>query len=521
MEEIDDFYQRIYEAKDQIDISILAAAKYLTSEKKKEYFLSTPCTVEMKYDGLKLTLVYKDNTGDYTKDWILAYKGVIQYPGEYDFASTASIKKSSIGNAQYKVMFDYLKKITPTLSGIPKNTEFFIEFLGNKPTLSSNYKNKKFILLASSPCTWTDEFGILRTKSTFNTINRSKYSKILGIQEPQVIFSGVLGNQSTFEKSIKAPEFLKIYNQYKTSLDYSNIDSLISTISEMFLSLDSKFSDNQKEEGVVIIFPDKILKFQQPYQVNQEARAKIKLKYKEPTEDQENQYWDNVRLVALNIISTVTRGITVKYIDFPDTLTKCAKVLKSYKLDFNHSKKNNVQVKDDISGNIQMILRKNLKGNNNALFLGKFRVLTNAHYKIIKRGLRDYDGIVICIVTSKDTKYTKDIRNKMVQATFGNNPKIEIINHGSGNIFGIMQKAIKNINTVLAGTDRASSYRSVLSRNPDINVQEIKRDDSSISASKVIENINDEKYFDKNTPKEVHKFYKDLLKIYFKDLVDG
>jgi len=516
---IEDFYQRIYEAKDMIDISVLAASKYLTSQKKKEWFLSEPCKVEVKVDGLKISAVYKDSTGNYMKDWIVAYKNVIQYPQEFDFASTTSIKKDSIGNAQFKVIFDYLKKITPSLSGIPKNTEFFIEFLGNKPTLSSNYVGKKFILLASSPVKYTDEFGILRTTGTFSTKNRTKYSKILGIPEPEVLFEGILGNQNTFESSIVSKELKNAYSIFKSSINWDDIDSIISGISEMFLSLDSKFgAGKQKEEGVIFIFKDKILKFQQPYQVDQVARAKIKLKYKEDTEDQENQYWDNVRLVALNIITIVTRGKVVKYVDFPKVLGECAKVLKNYKLDFTHSKKNNLQVKDDVMGNIKMILQKNLKGNNNALVIGKFRVLTNAHYKIIKKAIRDYDGCVIAIVTSKDTKSTKILRNKMVEKTFGNNPKIEIINHGSGNIFGIMQKATKNINVVLAGTDRASSYRSVLSRNPDISVQEIKRNDSDISATKILENIEDKKYFLKNTPKEIHSMYDDILKTYINNI---
>jgi len=108
--------------KDYLDISIQAASKYLTNNKKKEEFLSTPVTVELKFDGIKTNLIYKDNTGDYTKDWIVSYKGDIQYPGANDFASTTAIKKSSIANAQFKIIFDYLKKVTPNISGIPLNT---------------------------------------------------------------------------------------------------------------------------------------------------------------------------------------------------------------------------------------------------------------------------------------------------------------------------------------------------------------------------------------------------------------
>jgi hypothetical protein len=77
-----------------------------------------------------------------------------------------------------------------------------------------------------------------------------------------------------------------------------------------------------------------------------------------------------------------------------------------------------------------------------------------------------------------------------------------------------MGKATKNVNVVLAGSDRVSSYKSTLSRNPDLSVVETKRTGSDISASKIIENINDEKYFKKNTPRAIHSLYSKILKEY-------
>lgn len=500
------------EAKDQLDISIQAASKYLTSDAKKDAFVSANVSVEMKYDGVKITLVYIDDTGDFTKDWIVSYKGEIQYPKEFDFAADSSIKKSSIANAQFKLVFEHLSKITPNLGNIPKNTEFFIEMLMKKPTLSSNYTKHGMIIIASSPCTWEDNFGKLKTQSTFDTSKRSKYSKILDIPEPTVIFNGILGSESGFENSIKVPELKSAYNDIKSAIDWSDIDSIIRNVSEMFLSLDSKYGSH-KEEGVVIIYKngERILKFQQEYQVDQAARKIIKDRFKESDADVENAYWDSIRLNAMNIISAVTRGKLPKYVDFPDTLENCAKALKKLNLSFEHSKKNNLQIKDDIQGNIKMILRKNLKGNNNFLFLGKFRVLSTAHYNIIKEGLKKFDGGVVCVVTSKDTKDTKDLRTEMVKKAF---PKIEIVHHSTGNLFGIMGKATKNINVVLAGSDRVSAYKATLSRNPDLSVEETKRTNSDISASKIIENINDEKYFKKNTPKAIHSMYKDIHRVY-------
>lgn len=509
------FRNYLTEAKDQLDISIQAAKKYLTSDKKKQEFISTPVRVEMKYDGLKISLVYKDNTGDYTKDWIVAYKGEILYPSAYDFASTDSIKKSSIAGAQYKLVFEHLAKITPGLGKIPLNTEFFIEFLGKKPTLSSNYTKHGMILIASSPCKWEDNFGKLKTQSIFDTSKRDYYSSILKIPVPTVIFEGVIGNESAFESSIKVPELKTIYNELKSSINWSEPDSIINGVSEMFLAIDSKFG-NHKEEGVVIIYKDgtRILKFQQSYQVDQEARKIIKDRFKESNEEDENTYWDLVRLNALNIISVVTRGKLVKYVDFPDTLEKCAKALKKLNLTFSHSKKNTVQIKDDISGNISMILRKNLKGNNGSLILGRFQPLTLGHIKMLKQAERNSDKLVICIVRARKQDLEKnpfplELQEKMIKELF---PKAEIITHSTGNLFGIMSKATSNINTIWAGSDRVSSYKSTLSRNPDLSVSEIKRTDDDISATKVRQALKDdnEKEFRKMMHKSLWKYYKEL-----------
>ena len=45
-------------------------------------------------------------------------------------------------------------------------------------------------------------------------------------------------------------------------------------------------------------------------------------------------------------------------------------------------------------------------------------------------------------------------------------------------------------------------------------VEEIKRTDEDISATKIITNIDNEKYFKENTPKEIHSLYRELVKAY-------
>ena len=502
-------YSYLKEAKDQLDISIQSANKYLTSEKKKQELLTSNTVIEAKTDGIKITLIKKDSTGDYTKDWIVSYKGEIQYPKEFEFASTLKIKKSSIANAQFKIIFEHLKKLGKV--NIPNSTEFFIEFLMKKPTLSSNYKRSHgMVLIAYSPTKYTENYGILKSfPSSFITKDREKYSKLLKIDVPLKLFEGILGSEMSFNNGIISKELKTLFTQQKSSIDWGSYDSIISGLSEILLMVESKYGGT--EEGVVIKYNNKIIKFQQSYQVNQAERAKIKDKFKEKNPTNEQAYWDNVRLSALKLIQDVTYGKTVKYINFPETLELISKELKKFKLTFTHSVKDEFMIKDDIQGNVKMILRKRLKGNNNFLFLGKMRVLTKAHYSIIKKGLNRYDGGVVCIVTSAKTKDTLPLREKMLRTAF---PSIEIIHHSTGNLFGIMRKSSRNINVILAGTDRASSYRDVIKNNPDLSVRETPRNDNDISASKVIENIDSKDYFIKNTPKEIHSMYDEIKKAY-------
>ena len=71
-----------------------------------------------KFDGTKLSLIRNSesfNKDDYTKNWIVAYKGNIIYPFEFKTVDEKSIFYDSIGCSQYKLFFNELK--TPALHG--------------------------------------------------------------------------------------------------------------------------------------------------------------------------------------------------------------------------------------------------------------------------------------------------------------------------------------------------------------------------------------------------------------------
>ena len=499
------FIQYLNESKEQLDISILAAGKYLTTPDRIDDFLSSTVTVEHKTDGVKLTVVKQASNGN-IKDYIFAYKGNILYSTEYDYLPTSRVKKESIGASQFKTVFQHFSSLSK--NNIPVGTELFIEFLMSKPTLSSNYDTKhKMVLIGSSKSTWEESYGKLRTKPAgFSTANRGHYAKELKIDVPQVLFQGTMGSQIAFDKGIQNNILKREFTQRKSSMNWSNPELLIDDIREMFLSIESKYGGT--EEGVVIKYGTKILKWQQEYQLDKEARAKIKMKYKESDPDAEQNYWDNVKRVSLELANS----IVVKSRKLDDILSELSLALKRYKLNFTHSVKTDLMIKDDIQLNAKTVLIKQMRGNNNALIIGKFRVFTKeGHYKLIKRASTLYDNVVVCLVTSADTSSTKDLRERMIKKCF---PGVQIIHTSNGNILSIINKCPININVVYAGSDRVSGYQQQIKNNIGMSVRELPRTDSDISASKVINEINDKEFFTKNTPAAIHSLYDEIKKAY-------
>jgi glycerol-3-phosphate cytidylyltransferase-like family protein len=328
----------------------------------------------------------------------------------------------------------------------------------------------------------------------------------LKIDAPQLLFTGVLGSEVSFSKGIKNKILKAEFEARKNSLTWGSPEILIDDIRQLFLDIESKYGG--KEEGVVMKYNDRLLKWQQEYQLDQEARFNIKMKYKEDDWDSENQYWKNVTGAAEGI----ARTIVVKSRKLPEILEELALIMKKIPLNFEHSKKTQSIIKDDIQLTTKSLLIKQMRGNNNALILGKFRVLSDdGHAKMIRRAQKLYDNVVICLVTSKDTKNTKDLREEMIRKTF---PGVEIVHAQTGNLISILGKSPVNINVIYAGSDRVKSYQEQLKNTLGTTVREMPRTDDDISASKIIANIGDEEFFKKNTPKAIHDMYNKIKEKY-------
>ena len=81
--------------------------------KKAQSFLSDPSIkIVEKIDGTKLTLLRRNNTfdpDDYTKNWYIAYKGNLIYPGEARKLASREeeVRSGSSGTAQYSLIHSH------------------------------------------------------------------------------------------------------------------------------------------------------------------------------------------------------------------------------------------------------------------------------------------------------------------------------------------------------------------------------------------------------------------------------
>ena len=499
------FRKFVTESGNMLDVSIQSADKYLTSLKRKVEFLSAETEIQQKTDGVKLTVVRVNDKGT-IDDWIFSYKGNILYKEEFDFQPKIRAKEDSIGSSQFKLAIDHFKTLGQT--NIPVNTELFIEYLMRKPTLSSDYRTlHKMVLIGYSISEFSTSFGKLKTRNSgLQTELREAYAKELKIDTPVVLFKGILGTKVDFEKGIISTKLKDLFLSEQNSMTWDNPEILLDDIKALLLSVESKYGG--LEEGVVLIQPDKTLKFQQEYQLDPLARKQIKLKYCHDSPEKEAEYWESVKAFALVLTKKVGTGSQK---DIPDLMLSLSRELKYSVINIEHPKKAISNIKDDIQLTAKIQLIKELKGNNNCLVVGKFRVLTSGHVKMIKRASRKFDNVVICIVSNKENIETRELRTKMIKSVF---PECDVVHHNSGNLISIINKSPININNVYAGSDRVSEYVKQLQRSSGIGVSEMPRTQESISATKIIDNIEDQNYFNKNTPKEIHQFYDEIFKTY-------
>ncbi|RLC47116.1 MAG: hypothetical protein DRH57_04650 [Candidatus Cloacimonadota bacterium] len=487
-----------------LDISILNADKATTTDKKLQEFLSKEYIVTEKFDGTKLTL-WRNNepwNKDYTKNWVVAFKNQILFKEEFDDIDRVDIKNYSVGISQYALIHDHLEANHIQTKDFPLNTEVFIEFIQNKLTTTRDYHQKfDLFLIAYSPATAEIVGGMIKTNPTeFSTKNNLEYSNLLGIALPPVVFQGKIDTLGNFEMGIKSWGLMAQWETHKHKFidaPHSLID--YETIKAVFLGFESCLGG--KTEGVVLEAEDALYKFVQADQYSKSVRFARKVPY-QGTPEVETQYWSDVNKVAHEYLI---------HSDYQKPLEVLLKDLNNKVFISGHEYISEVfaekikatetirpcivkhKAKDDIFLTAKQMILDRLPENQNALFVGKFRIPTKAHINIIEEALKIYPHVVVCIVKAKkDVKesLSLELQTNILTSIFGDS--ITIITHSTGNLTSIINKSPKRLRFILAGSDRIDSYEAQLKRHSSLAVVETIRKElaeNEISATRAIMSI--------------------------------
>jgi len=308
--------------KAMLDISIENADKI----KNKDAFLKDNYRVEEKFDGTKLSLWRNGDawTEDYEKNWVIAFKNQILYGGEFETLDRKKIKKYSVGISQYAFIHDHMKSIHKDTKSFPKNTEVFVEFIQNKITTTRDYENKHgFYIIAYSPAKGEVEGGMLKTKPTgFFQDKVTKYSKMLNLNLPPVVFEGKLDSVGNITTGILNPKLKKAWDNHKNEYD----DNPYETIKTVFLEFESVLGG--KTEGVVLHSDSgKIYKFLQADQHSTEVRWSKKEKYTLTDTSEQIKYWNLITEFSKHILKTMDYDFNK--LEYKDILTEYSKIVNN------------------------------------------------------------------------------------------------------------------------------------------------------------------------------------------------
>jgi len=293
--------------------------------RKAQAFLNDPnIKIVEKIDGTKLTLLRRNNPfdpDDYTKNWYIAYKGNIIYPGEARGLSSREeeVRSSSSGTAQYSLVHSHMARVHSNTASIPPGTEFFLEFVQRKPTISREYPQKHGIFLTL--------YGKSRYKATGTHLvtditpedgqpNLTTYANTLGVSTYPVLFEGRLSSLEEFRNGIRSRmiqnRYVNLFDNLKAAYDDNGPDrplKIVNAIYSMFsdfqttLSTDadvSKKGEYPAAEGAVFSTSAagalyKALRYDQH---DKQHRLNIKKKFRAETQEAEQEYWNTVVGIA-------------------------------------------------------------------------------------------------------------------------------------------------------------------------------------------------------------------------------
>lgn len=382
------------EKKTMLDLSIKELKKALTTQEKKAEFLRKRIVVSEKFDGTKLTLIRNNenfDASDYTKNWIVAYKGNVLFAEEYAgitgdrFYSAQRINEDvrwhSLGTSQYGYVHQRLSECHKRCESIPKNTEFLIEFIQDKPTLTRDYIDKHdMFLVGYAPTTYVVRgLRVFSVAEKLETHRITAYARMLGIREVPVVFDGPASELGTIDDIVAG------YQKLKSCL-------------------------KGDAEGVVIRTNlGELFKVVAPDQYNKEVRKAKKMRYalEEPLE---TAYWNAIKAQANQLIKDViidnhdsASASQLHRVYLRELSRRCYQMPRDY-LDGKNHKKETIVIQDDLFLTCKLMLERELSIPSATKTFGVFvmsgKPVHRGHWMMIEK-VAEQNDIAMVFVSSK------------------------------------------------------------------------------------------------------------------------
>ena len=390
-----------------LDISIKALSKAITNPKKAADFVRKHIVAVEKVDGTKLTLIRNDQKfdQDYTKNWIVAYKGNVLYPTEFQGLEKRDkdIKSAALGTSQYKFVHDHLRKVHPGTAAIPTNTEFFVEFVQNKPTITRDYARKHgMYLVGFGPTKYAVSRGQLFSSSNFidSSEELNRYREILQLGAFPVVFDGNLSSRESIIKGCIDPGLRELFSKGFKETDFSDSMSIVKLAADVFSQLESSLGG--PAEGVVLQVGDddmsekQLLKVLAADQHSKEARGAKQSRYK-GTEDEETAYWRLVNELVDDILDRLPPG------DPSEMLQQLSSEVYSLSDDLpTHPVKSVINVQEDVflTAKLRLLGTGSHRANKVAVIPMAAKPFHAGHDSLIRQAVSDGNDSVIVFVST-------------------------------------------------------------------------------------------------------------------------
>lgn len=291
-----------------IDISIKSLQKAITSKKRAREFVERSLRAVEKIDGTKLTLIRNSepfDPDDYSKNWIVAYKGCVIYPHEFHGLAgrDPEIREYSLGTSQYKFVHDHLRNVHTGTGAIPLNTEFFIEFVQNKPTVTRDYDTRHGLFLVGyGPTQYITSGGYVHSFATMEMGLDliKKYSLLLQVSEFPVIFEGSIRSPESILEGCRDQRIKERFEGLIPHVDFADPESIVGLLVSVFSDFGSSLGG--RAEGAVLTTGGSIFKVLAEDQHSRAVRAEKKSRYRAEGEEEE-AYWSRVGAVSSALLN--------------------------------------------------------------------------------------------------------------------------------------------------------------------------------------------------------------------------